>query len=302
MTSEQQTDSDRPPARRLSRRQWLLATVLLLAGSSCVSTQNQVAQLPSRYEIESGDLIIRSDLKIKSDHPLIEELRTIQRDVVQTLALPKPHRPVVIHLFSDEERYSQYMQARHPNLPPRRAFFIGSPTELGVYAHWSPNVNEDLRHEYTHGVLHASLRTVPLWLDEGLAEYYETAPGSPQRMHREHTQRLAVALKNGWRPDLARLEKIEEVAQMGRADYQEAWAWVHYLLHDAPGGQELLVEYCRELRKAEKPPHFYDQVAKSFPDADLRLASYISLSLTDHGRVTWASGEARVGKPEVRPE
>ena len=92
------------------------------------------------------------------------------------------------------------------------------------------------------------------------------------------------------------------LTQMGRADYQEAWAWVHYLLHDAPGGQELLVEYCRELRKAEKPPHFYDQVAKSFPDADLRLASYISLSLTDHGRVTWASGEARVGKPEVRPE
>ncbi len=221
---------------------------------------------------------------------MLEDLRNIRRELTETLRLPAPRRPVVIYLFSDEERYSTYMQARHPNLPARRAFFIGSPTELGVYAHWSPNVGEDLRHEYTHGVLHASLRSVPLWLDEGLAEYYETQTDMPGRLHREHTQRLAIALKNGWRPDLARLEKIEEVSQMGRADYQESWAWIHYLLNDAPDGRAILVDYCAELKSTSKPPRFAERLAKTFPDADQRLASYITLSLTDHGRVSWASG------------
>lgn len=270
----------------------ILLLILTLAG--CIGTRNSTAQLPNKYEITTGDLIVRSDLKMKQSHPLIQELKQIRAELTAALDLPAPTRPVVIHLFSDEERYSDYMQARHPNLPKRRAFFIGSPTELGVYAHWSPNVEEDLRHEYTHGVLHASLRNVPLWFDEGLAEYYETQSDTPRRLHREHTQRLAIALKNGWRPDLTRLEKIEEVNQMRTADYQESWAWIHYFMHDAPDGRELLVEYCKELRKPGKSPRLSDQVAAHFPDANVRLASYITLSLTDNGRVSWVNHERQI--------
>ena len=267
---------------------WLFC---LLCG--CIANRNQLAALPSKYEIESGSLIVRSDLKIRTDNELITQLKAIRDDLTETLDLPLAHRPVVIHLFSDAERYSQFMQIRHPNLPPRRAFFIGSATELGVYAHWSPHVGEDLRHEHTHGVLHASLRTVPLWLDEGLAEYYETESSAPRHLHREHTRNLAIALQNGWTPNLARLEKIEEVPKMGLADYREAWAWVHFLLNDAPGGRELLIDYCRTLRKSDKPPRFSTEVARMFPDADLRLASYISYSLTDHGSLKWA-GESHL--------
>jgi len=275
--------------------------LLLCLFHGCISSRNRLAALPNKYEIESGNLIVRSDLKIKSDNELLTQLKAIRDDLTETLELPPPRRPVVIHLFSDAERYARFMQARHPNLPPRRAFFIGSPTELGVYAHWSPNVSEDLRHEYTHGVLHASLKTVPLWLDEGLAEYYETESDIPLRLHREHTRNLAIALKNGWRPDLARLEKIEDVPQMGLADYREAWAWVHYLLNEAPGGRELLVDYCATLRNSSKPPRFSTQVARMFPDADTRLAGYISISLNDHGSIQTASDNSEIGHARVGP-
>ncbi|WP_437187236.1 hypothetical protein SH668x_000625 [Planctomicrobium sp. SH668] len=272
---------------------WLESLIIVvcccLLNAGCIGARNKQAALPNKFEIESGNLIVRSDLKIRSDDPLIQQLTTIRHELTETLKLPPSHRPVVIHIFSDENRYSKYMEARHPNLPPRRAFFIGSPTELGVYAHWSPNVGEDLRHEYTHGVLHSCLRTVPLWLDEGLAEYYETELNVPGRLHREHTQTLAMSLKNGWRPDLSRLEKIDDVSMMGLSEYRESWAWIHYLLNDAPGGQELLVDYCNSLRKSDKPPRFSSQVAEYFPDANVRLASYINLSLTDHGRVIRAN-------------
>ena len=138
---------------------------------------------------------------------------------------------------------------------------------------------EDLRHEYTHGVLHASLRTVPLWLDEGIAEYFETRTRDSRRIHDEHAKRLALALSQGWRPNLQRLENLTQVNEMGSADYQEAWAWVHYLIHDTPAGRELLVDYCRALRKSTDPPRFSDRVNEYFPDCDTRLASYVAISL-----------------------
>lgn len=263
--------------------------VSCLAG--CPATTSQLTSLPDRYEVESKNLIVRSDLKIKADNPLLVELTGIRDEVVDLLKLPTPSRPVVIHLFGDENRYSTYMHERHPNLPSRRAFFIGSPTELGVYAHWSDKVAEDLRHEYTHGVLHSCLKSVPLWLDEGLAEYFETAPGTPRRLHREHTERLSIALTNGWRPDFARLEKIEDVSLMGRADYQEAWAWVHYLLNDAADGRELLVEYCATLKKTSKPPRLADKLRSHYPDAEMRLASYISGTLVNDTGIRWVRGQ-----------
>ncbi|MCA9079710.1 MAG: DUF1570 domain-containing protein [Planctomycetaceae bacterium] len=263
-------------------RAWLMPGLLLLSLAGChLARERSVTNngLPDRYAIELGQLIIRSDVPLQRDEPLLDELQDLREEIIATLELNSPRRPVVVHLFANEEHYTKYMRAAFPNLPPRRAFFVGSPTELGVYAFWGDNVEEDLRHEYTHGVLHASLKTVPLWLDEGLAEYFETTRGGSGRLHPEHARRLALAVSNGWRPDLSRLEKLEDVAQMQRADYQESWAWVHYLLHEAPDGSEVLVDYCQELAQTSNPPQFETQLRPLFPDAELRLTSYITMVL-----------------------
>lgn len=263
---------------RLADARFAIA-VLLPLWMGCVHPQPRSVGLPNNHVVRTDELLIKSDRRIPDDDPLLEELKEVRRELMELFELPPPARPVVVYLFADERRYSEYMQSRHPNLPPRRAFFIGSPTELAVYAHWSPNVMEDLRHEYTHGVLNASLRTVPLWLDEGIAEYFETRTRDPQRVHAEHAKRLQYALTSGWRPDLARLERIDQVNSMTAADYTEAWAWVHYLVHDSPGGRELLVDYCRSLRRSTDPPRFSDRVNAYFPDSSSRLASYIAISL-----------------------
>ena len=41
----------------------------------------------------------------------------------------------------------------------------------------------DLRHETTHAVLHGLLPMVPLWLDEGLAEYFEAPEANRLQRH-----------------------------------------------------------------------------------------------------------------------
>ena len=56
---------------------------------------------------------------------------------------------------------------------PRTA---GGPRDLLVYTFWSDHLRQDLRHELTHALLNGVTKEVPLWLDEGLAEYYELPP------------------------------------------------------------------------------------------------------------------------------
>ena len=74
-------------------------------------------------------------------------------------------------------------------------------------------------------MLHGVIRDVPIWLDEGLAEYFELPPENEG----VNPQHLEFIRRESYHPDLARLEKLEEVRQMGRPEYREAWAWVNAL-------------------------------------------------------------------------
>ena len=232
--------------------------------------------LPSRYSVSSDQLVVLTDIEMTKSDPLILELKELRNQVAETLDVPLEERRVVVYLFSNESEYSNYMSEAYPDLPPRRAFFIGSPAELAVYAFNGDQVRVDLRHEYTHGLLHAGLKAVPLWLDEGIAEYFEVTGRDPQRVNVEHAQRLSTAVQNGWRPDLRRLESLEDVAEMHRLDYQESWAWVHFLLHESPDTQMLLINYLNDLRENPDPGSLADRIESEMPHASERLLSYVS--------------------------
>lgn len=272
----------------------LLFAALCLAGCATAG-RNEPVRLPSRHHLKTGQLVIRSDFKLTEDDPLVAELHDLRREVRQTLELPPPQRTVVVYLFRDEDRYTQYMRKVHPGLPARRAFFIGTSTELAVYAYLGHQVQVDLRHEYTHGLLHASLTSVPLWLDEGLAEYFEVNASAPGRINQDHARGLAEMAAQGWRPDMARLDQLSDVSEMQRADYQEAWAWVHYLLHESADGRRLLLDQLAQLETARNPPPLAITIAAALPAAEERLTAYI-------GTFTTSQARARVAGWEQQPE
>lgn len=228
--------------------------------------------LPKRMAAQSDELRLMSDLKLPKNHPLIAELEDLQQEVATTLDLPQQTQQVVIYLFSDESRYAQYLQTAYPQLPPRRAYFVGTAKELAVYAFWGEKIQEDLRHEYTHGILHASLKNVPLWLDEGLAEYFEVTeqPG----WNGEYAAGIAKSVAGGWKPDIGRLESLDTVSQMQKWDYQESWAWVHFLLHASPETRTLLLDYLNELRENPNPEALSVRLRRSIPTIDQRFQSY----------------------------
>ena len=256
----------------------LLMAALLAFSAGCRATAPSLVGLPKGLAIENEHLLVRTDLKLPKDHPVLRDLDGLRDQIADELNLPVQKQPVTVYLFSDELRYAQYLQTKYPLLPPRRAYFVGTSKELAVYTFWGERIQEDLRHEYTHGVLHATLMDVPLWLDEGLAEYFEVT-SQPRGLNRDYALRLASNLAQGWKPDLDRLESLEKVEDMQKADYLEAWAWVHFLLHHSDETRDILVAYLHDLRTTGTPGKLSVRIRREIPSAEQRFMSYAS-SLT----------------------
>ena len=210
--------------------------------------------LPTRSEVTAGQLVIHADFPIAGQHRLVRELDGLRTDVSQELGLPVSDEPVNLYLFETTDRYDAFVARRFPTFPARRAFFVETDTSLSVFAAWQDRIAEDLRHETTHGYVHAVVPAVPLWLDEGIAEYFET-PRSDHGLHRGHVAHLAGRLLEGtWRPDLGRLEALSAAGEMSQDHYAESWCWVHWLLRTTPERKKILQDYLADVRRDPATP------------------------------------------------
>src|SRR5207248_957032 len=136
--------------------------------------------------------------------------------------------------------------------------------------YWGDKVQQDLRHELTHALLHSVLKNVPLWLDEGLAEFFELPPHK-QGVNDSHLNHMRRGL-DGFAPDLVRLEQLREVNQMTPAEYREGWAWVHWFLRGRQDAKPVLLAYLQLLRSTPEPGLLRPKLAqvRSTPEDDLR--------------------------------
>src|SRR5260370_15619806 len=184
---------------------------------------------PGKYSYRLAPYVFLADFDIPRNSPIFRDLAGLRDQVYRELRLPRSTTIVQVYLFEVRERYESFMQLKYPDLPKRRAFFVAQPRRLGgseellVYTYWGERINQDLRHELTHALLHSVLKDVPLWLDEGLAEFFEV-PASWNGVNRNHVEQLKLSET---KLDLARLEQLDNVQQMTPAEYREAWAWVH---------------------------------------------------------------------------
>ncbi len=217
-----------------------------------------IVSAPSKYSLRVSQFIFLADRELQATMPLFQDLARLREQVRKELELPENNRLIQVYVFEDRERYERYMHGRYPDLPKRRAFFVAQPRSLGgeedllVYTFWGERVRQDLRHELTHALLHGVLKDVPLWLDEGLAEFFE-APAEWRGVHYPHLDQIRLAADEPFQPNLARLEQVSQVHQMTPADYREAWAWVHLLLRGKPEGKAILLDYLRDLRTNPVP-------------------------------------------------
>ena len=261
----------------LKRQTIFLMAICLMATAACSSVPGpDRASLPDQRKVTRDSLVFHTNFYFPRRHRLVEELLAKRSDIESTLGLSPSDETIHIFLFEDQQKFRQFLHERHPSFPDRRAFFLQSSTNLLVYAHWNSRVAEDLRHEVTHAYVHSVIPDVPLWLDEGIAEYFEM-PTSERGLNETHLEYLAAEHKSGrWQPDLERLESLQEAGEMSQLDYAESWLWIHFMIHHSDRTGGLLQSYLQQRQ--------YDQLSKDeklLPQL-LQLDENVSTTLVDH--------------------
>jgi hypothetical protein len=214
-----------------------------------------------------GRFQLRANFSLAGHQRLIDQLEQLDRDVQQQLARKPSTAPIHLLLFADRDSYTRYLNRYFAGVPIRRAMFIQGTAPGWVFAYQNDDYEVDLRHETTHALLHSQIPQIPLWLDEGLAEYYEPPP--EQRVNQNPY--LVKTIEEGRLrqvPSLQRLESLTDVRQMGKSEYQSAWAWVHFMLHGPPAARQALVGYLDSLEAQGATERLEPRLRQAFPELE----------------------------------
>jgi len=234
-----------------------------------------------------GPFVFRSEFPLGDVQPLLEELGLLQADLVETLRIPPAAERIEVYLFREKGTYNQFLARHFPKVGYRRALYVKDGGPGLVLAYRNPEFGNDLRHECTHALLHAVLPVVPLWLDEGMAKYFEV-PQAKRAYGHPYLGAVQWTVRLRGLPPIEDLEKKSGVSDMGNPEYRAAWAWVHFLLHGSPEGRGELVRFFADLRLGNPAGTFSTRLRERIPAVD----GYVST----HFRAWKPRPEPQVGR------
>lgn len=253
----------------------MVGLTLVAVSPGCHSLRITAPATPFEHRVARDQLILHSDFSLEKEQRLIEELTAQREWLTQELRLAATEVPIHVFLFADEANYHEQIERKFPAFGNRRAIFVEQGDQLSVYAHWSEHVADDLRHEVSHGYLHSAIPHLPLWLDEGLAEYFEVGKARGG-LNRAHVRLLSQKrITEDWSPSLARLEQLDAAADMTQQDYAEAWAWVHLLLTSEHELSNILVDYLADLRQGGAGAMLGTQLGNRMAAPELALLEHL---------------------------
>lgn len=220
-----------------------------------------------------GPFVCYSDFSLRDHEALFNELAQTQAELLHRLRLPPVEERIAVFLFADQGSYRRYLKEKFPDVPYRRALFYKGSGPGVVLVYKSDELEIDVRHECTHALLHASLPMVPLWLDEGLAEYFEVP--APDRVNANpHHSAIKWNMRLLMVPELKRLEAKHSLSDMGRSEYRYAWAWVHFLLHGPQPARDVLVRYIADVHAHSPPGRMSDRLSAVYDDPEGALVEH----------------------------
>ena len=148
---------------------------------------------------------------------------------------------------------------------------------------WDRNPYGTVYHEYVHSLLHRNLHWIPLWLDEGIAEFYQYTRFEGNRIY------VGAPPKNTGMTDFLNSHStlpieqfIEEHRSISpdvidtRMFYAHAWALTHFLTF-GPGMEqgEKLKRFFKALQRGQAQKAAFQEVFGSFEQADKSFQQYL---------------------------
>ena len=168
-----------------------------------------------------------------------------------------------------------------------------------------------LFHEYIHALVRNTYARAPLWLNEGLAQYYSEFELAKDRrqvsLGRELTYRLDALTRDQFLP-LETLLSVEASSahyqqhDRHRVFYAQSWALVHYLLSDASGARQAqLARYLELVSEGTTVEESFREAFKlDFGQMEMALRGYVRTARYRERRESFAEPVPLGAKSESR--
>lgn len=235
----------------------------------------------SEYAYGPFEIYLKVDIKAVSES--IKQIAELDKELSERFSLPRCQEKIKLFIFEDVKSYTTYIQKEYPGAPMRRALFAMEKDKPGkVFTFLHEEFDVDLRHECTHALLHSKIGRLPIWIDEGLAEYFE-APIA-QRVYKEpyFSQIKRNVSYNLFAPvpDIKKLENIKKMGDFLEIHYRNSWSWMNFMIND-PARQKILGNYlvlCKNADENEKEqgifPSFTDMISRMEPKYKSEYKAY----------------------------
>jgi len=193
-------------------------------------------------------VVVQANFPLTEIASILEEIYMLQHDLTRYIGIPAPQEKIELCLFKDERSYIEFLREYFPRAPrDRRALYIKLDNRPGtLLVQRTRDFEVDLRHEMTHAIIHASIPRMPIWLDEGLAKYFEV-PREDRAHNHPYMRDIRRNAGLGMVPSLDRLARLETIDDMQAREYRDSWAWTHFLIHRSPETHRLLAAYLQML-------------------------------------------------------
>jgi hypothetical protein len=240
---------------------WAVLCALCAASPAAASIPEAVTS-GTWCEVRSPHVRVLSDAGLERADHVAERIERLHERLLRTapaLAGETQARDVVF-LFRSGATFRDYLPRYQGRPEEDTGLYQPSPGAGYLLLQDAPDPDLDpvALHEATHAIVHAAIPHVPLWLDEGLAQYFSTlkVDDDDARVGEPAPEWLA------WLHGHARLPLADLLAMDATSpDYHEgerrltvyaqSWLLVHMLLTESVAGQARFNRYLAALRRGE---------------------------------------------------
>ena len=226
--------------------------------ATCVLLAAAPAEAAEWTRVETPNFIVYGETGERRVREVAEEFERFREALARVIpgAGTPAAVPTVVVVFGSARSFEPYIP-RYNGKPIKLSGYFFASDDMNIVALADGDRENSLRtifHEYVHVVIDNLSRAMPIWLNEGLAEYYSTfqvdeggrralvgrlIPSHLQLLNQR--RHLSIA-------ELLAVETSSASYNEGERQtlfYAQSWALVHMLVSGAPNRASLLAKYSR---------------------------------------------------------
>jgi hypothetical protein len=279
----------------------LLALLIALAVAAPASAAWRRVDSPNFIVV--GDVSLR-DLRAMADK--FETFREVLRRVMPSVTSSSPV-PTVVMVFPTDEAFTPF-KPTYQGKPKTVDGYAAPGTEISYIAMVNDRDSDRvIFHEYTHMVIANAVARVPVWLNEGLAEFYSTfalVDGGKRAQIGRPIQTHLLLLNRSVRLSLVDLLKADEASRLYNDDnrvsdfYAESWALTHMLLMGQPPRVNELSAYLQQVNSGVDEKLAWEQaLGATRTENDFR--KYVTQRTMQYGEIDFTEKVASAPIAEI---